>query len=366
MKYFQDFCLRTFLFLVCPLSLFAMSQLFAEYAFANEIRLLDVEGDFSIRRKGSSQPRFAYSGMVLSVEDRIQSGANSQAVIRCDNFTFIPILSNQDNTVDSYCPDPATRGLRIGRQRDSAPGGDNPTIPFLISPRRTTVLDQQPLLSWNPIAGANSYTVQVIGPDVHWVTEVQDSNVQYPGFPAFVEGGIYDVVVESDNGFSSQLDDGAINSGFTFVYPEDRQFILEQLSIIDSKDLSPEAKALTRAYLYIDESFLSEAILELESLVLSESEVQSVYHDLGNIYRYIGLNILAKERYEQALNTADSNDNLELLASTRASLAEVNVSLGMIEQALELLEAAEFDYQTLDESERVEELRDRIKQLSSS
>lgn len=335
-------------------------------ALASELRLFDVVGTVQIKRVGQSQYRVARSGMRLSVGDRLLTKEDAGARIRCADFNFWSIHSNQELGAVSGCAQSlfSTR-LRIGRQSDITSGGIDPTIPFIVSPRRTAVLDSQPMLRWNPVADTSDYTVQVVGPGVTWVTKVSDTEVQYPGIPQLMAGAEYRAIVEAENGRSSQLDEGATIATFELLYPEDVQIVEADIAKLEGEELSPEARSLTIADIYIREELFADAIAELEPFVASETNTYEVYQDLGNIYRYIGLNLLAEERYDRAIAIASANDDSEGTANAQSGLAEIKVLLDDPDAAVELLRSAKVGYETVENTERVEELQARIDELSS-
>ena len=334
-------------------------------AFAS-YRLLEVQGTVQMKRSGQSNYQPARRGMHLELGDRVRTEEEAQARIRCaDLTTFWILYSNLERGVASGCPQGlfSTR-LRIGQQSDNAPGGNDPAIPYITSPRRTTILDASPLLRWNAVPGAKSYTVQVVGPDVNWETEVTGTEVQYAGSP-LTAGLEYRVIVEADNGQSSQLDEGAETVTFELLYPEDIENVQSDIARLAEAELSEEAKAFALADIYIREDLFVDAVNTLEPLVASRTNTLEIYQDLGDIYRYIGLNLLAEERYEQAIAIASTNAIPEGIANAQAGLAEVKVMLDQPDAAIDLLTQAKNHYEGLEDTERVEELEERLEELRS-
>lgn len=332
-------------------------------AFAG-YRLLEVQGTVQMKRSEQSNYRFAWNGMRLELGDRLRTEEDAQARIRCVDLTTVWVLySNLERGVASGCPQGTfiTR-LRIGQQSDNAPGGSDPEIPYVTSPRRSAVLDAHPVLRWNAVPGAMNYTVQVVGPDANWETKVSSTEVQYAGSP-LTAGLEYRVIVEADNGRSSQLDAGAETAMFEVLYTEDIENLQAEIAKLTEAELSGEAEAFALADIYIREELFVDAVNTLEPLVASSSNTLQVYQDLGDIYRYIGLNLLAEERYEQAIAIAITNNIPEGIANAQAGLAEVKVMLDQPDAAIDLLTQARDRYKALEDNERFKELEERLEEL---
>lgn len=185
----------------------------------------------------------------------------------------------------------------------------------MITPHRGEILDGKPTIRWNPVAGVSRYTVRVTGSGVYWETQVSGTEVVYPGEPV--------------------------------LQPE-------------------EVQALTMVDIFFEEDLDSEAIAILESLVQSGSQMVQVYQLLGDLYAHEGLNLLAQERYEQAIELAIASENIEGQAKAQAGLAEVMIMLGKREQAIRLFNQAKAGYEALGNSQRVEELQMRTQELAVS
>ncbi len=334
-------------------------------AVASEFLLIDVNGSAQIRRSGQSQYQPARGGMRLNLGDLVRTQGGAQVRIRCSDLTTTWTMnSNIERGVVWGCPPDGGFSLRVGRQSDNILGGIDPTLPYIVTPRRTVISDPQLVLRWNPVAGASRYTVQVIGSDVTWETEVSGTQVQYPGTPPLTPGVDYRVIVEADTGVSSQLDVGSETATFEVLYPEDLELVAADIAQIREQGFPEETEALAIADIYIRDDLLAEAIEMLEPFVASGTQTLEVYQVLGDIYRYVGLNLLAKARYERAIAIATANEEIQGLADARSGLAEVKVLLEQPEAAIELLMEAQSGYERLNDTERIEELQARIEDLT--
>ena len=94
------------------------------------------------------------------------------------------------------------------------PRGDtNALIPYIISPRNTLVLTDKPVLRWNASPGATSYVVSIKTNkgDVIWETQVETTEVVYPGQPPLKPGVNYVMTVIADNERSSEEEEEDIS-----------------------------------------------------------------------------------------------------------------------------------------------------------
>lgn len=332
-------------------------------------RLIEADGQVMLQRQGGSNFRPTSVGTSVNIGDRIKVETGSKAIVHCSNSTIWRVLTGNAYPITYGCPNDDLL-LRVGEQLDNAPGGDNNAIPYVICSRRTFVTQEPVKLCWNPVAGAKSYTVRLVrqrDQEVIWEqSQVMGTEINYSGTSSLEEGEEYLVVVESDNGQSSQLDAGASSSGFKILAPEAIQQVNTEIQAISQQELSSEAKALAIADVYIREELLSEAIQTLEPLAQRNTPITAVYQNLGDIYRYIGLNLLAESRYQQGIVVGTSSQDTEAMAMAEAGLAEVKEMLGKRDEAVQLLQQAKTGFETLGDSERVAELDARLATLGAS
>jgi hypothetical protein len=329
---------------------------------SNNYQVTSTQGNVQAQYPGSSNFQSVNAGMRFPSGTLLRTGSNSAARIRCPNESRWTMQSNQTLGIGAQCL--SSEIIRIGRQNDNLLGGTNLDIPFVTSPRRTSVLGFQLTLRWNPVPASTNYIVKVTGPEGEiWESQVTGNVVEYAGAP-LSPGRSYRVIVEAINGLSSQLDQGADESDFELLQSDAVERVQQEVAAIEAQDLPPEMQALQLADVYIREDLLSEAIDILESIARSGSNNLEVYQVLGDLYRYVGLNLLAAERYEQALTIATQQQSIEGEARAKAGLAEIKVLLGNLDEALTLLTEAQQAYVTLEDTERAAELQERLEELS--
>jgi hypothetical protein len=258
-------------------------------------------------------------------------------------------------------------------------GGNNPTIPYLISPHRTLILNATPTLRWNAVAGAIKYTVQIKhGQRTIWQTQVQETQVTYPGNPVLQPGIPYSVTIETDNGKSSQSETG---NQFIILKDADAKVVQTEIKLINQSDFSPEVKALTLAEYYTDyevpeptaygltdktaKSYrLSvDAIAVLESF-LKENQPSSplFYRMLGDFYAQTGVMRPAEQAYLQAIEQVQSLEDLEEWSRAMAGLGELYQAIHNTQQAIIWYGQARAGYSLLDDQRKIK-LEERIKEL---
>ncbi len=332
-----------------------------------ENRIIQADGQVRLQRKEWPDFRVVNVGTSVDPDDYLQVETGVKAIVHCTNNTFWQPPTGNPYPVTYGCPHKSLL-LRIGKQSDSAPGGSNSAIPYVISPRRTFVRSDRVKLHWNPVAGASHYSVRLVRQSdraVLWEQEVSGTEIDYPGTTALELGEEYLLVIESNNGKSSQLDEGANLSGFQLLSPEGIEQVKAETQALAQQQLSQEARTLALANIYIREELLSEAIATLESLAKTKTTIIAVYQELGDLYRYVGLNLLAQSRYQQAIALATASQDAEGLAMAQAGLAEVQEMLGKRDQAIQLLRQAKTGFEALGDSERVTELQARLEKLGA-
>ncbi|MEG5138870.1 MULTISPECIES: tetratricopeptide repeat protein [unclassified Microcoleus] len=321
----------------------------------------EVKGTVEIKRDGRGKYQGAYGGELLNPSDklRLQQGASVNVV--CDNLSIWNPQSRGEFLVSQGCSS-ATRAVlrRPNSNRSETRNANDPTIPYLISPRNTAILTRQPTLTWNKVAGATSYQVQVSGPGVNWTTQVSQPQVVYSGSAALQGGKRYWVTITAHNGVSTKNKD---NPGFTVLSDADMQRVKTQISQLQQKLLSDKSKVLALAHLYRSNELNAEAIAVLDKAVKQGNQTTAVYQLLGSIYQQVGLNLLAKERYLTGLNLAKAEQNWEAQAMIQESLGEVEETLDQLKNALQRYQEAQGSYRVLGDEGKVQKLQQKLDDL---
>ncbi|MCC5631976.1 hypothetical protein LC613_30280 [Nostoc sphaeroides CHAB 2801] len=282
----------------------------------------EVKGKVEILRAGRKKAQQAFLGDDLNSADKLRLAQGASAKVSCDNAVTWIIKSSGEFEISKGCKyTDRTVFTRPGANTSPTRAGNDSRIPYLISPRNTAILNQQPTLSWNPVKGVTSYGVQISGGEVNWTTDVNQPMVVYSGKPPLKPGVFYEVVITANNGVSTKDID---EPTFFVLSDSDIQQVKTDIAQLQQQPLSNESKTIALAHLYRSKDLNADAIDVLDKLVKGGSKTTAVYQLLGNIYQHIGLNLLARERYLTGLKLAQAEKNLEALAIIQTSLGEVD------------------------------------------
>ncbi|MBD2165907.1 hypothetical protein H6G04_16035 [Calothrix membranacea FACHB-236] len=321
----------------------------------------EVKGDVKIKYSGRKNYQKAYSGEILSSSDSLRLGQGASTKVVCNNLSIWNIKSPGEFSVASGCPSTGKPVLvRNGSNRAPTRAPNDPTIPYIISPRDTAILSDKPTLRWNAVKGATSYKVTLRGPGVNWTTNVKQSEVVFSGQEPLQPGSRYRVVVTADNGATSEREAPV---GFTLLSEGEAQQVKAEITQLQKQPLTDESKNLALAYLYQSKNLNSAAIDLLAGLVKQENQSTAVYQLLGSLYQEVDLHLLAKEHYLTALKLAKADKNLEAQATIQASLGEIDIVLDNLQQAFESLQAAQNNYRALGDEQQVQQLQQKLDDL---
>jgi hypothetical protein len=280
----------------------------------------------------------------------------------CSSTKQWQVNGGREFQVSEGCPrGVASRSRNIARSR---PRGDNKASPYIISPRNTEILTNRPLLQWNRVAGTTRYTVQLQGEGVDWKTETSDTQLIYPGEPPLKGGERYLLIVTTDQKVSSTQEVGA-TLRFGSLSEDKAKAVKTEIAAIKQQKLTPEAEALTLAYLYEGYGLRAEAIALLTELAKQKSQTRAVYTLLGDLYLQTGLPQQAKEVYAQSLTLAQRSGDLEGQAESQLGLGESSYGLSENKEALDWLKKAQTSYDGLGDESQVKLLAEQIMKIKA-
>lgn len=265
-------------------------------------------------------------------------------------------------------------GKRTSRLR----GGNNPALPYVISPRNTWINPQNlpSTIHWHAVEGTHQYRIRIW----QWTYErdaldfpiwetVATNNTDAVPFPDLtLEPGIYySIEVITDAGISSHQGAGCYHAGFQLIFEEDYPVLSRRLAQVNDGVTDPDAVRLAEAGVYFLDEMYADALEILRPLVNSSLATELVYTALGDVYSQTGLNNLAIETYEQALAFVDISSDSGLLseAIVQVSLADAYATSGDFLTAGLLLGRAVNTYQQLGNEVEVDNLNNRIEALTA-
>lgn len=312
----------------------------------------EVRGNVSVQRTGRKVQR-AQVGDRLKASDKLSLGKGGAAKVLCDNASIWKPNTVGTFTIAKGCQTKGRTVLRLANQdRIPTRSGNDPTIPFVISPRNTNVIDSQQLLRWNPVAGARDYRVSVTGPDVKWEKSVKQSQVLFSDV-ALKPGMRYRVMVTAENGPSSQSETGI---GFSILDSAAAAQIKSDISALQRQELSEEAQVLAIAHLERSNELYGSAIDRLEVWLMRGNKSAAVSQLAGDLNRQVELPGLARDHYVVGLEIMRRDGNLAGQAEVLNSLGQVDRDSDRLKAAIGWLEEAQKRYRELGDGERVQQL----------
>lgn len=266
-----------------------------------------------------------------------------------------------------------TRGRPTGREQGGAVrsgrllGGDNPAIPFILTPRNTFHLDDHFMIEWHPVVGVDSYTVRLWRWDdaygerdwLVWETQTDQTAVIYNGEIPLQPARFYSVEVITDTGISSDLDTGCASIGFALLFEENRNRLRQQLEAVDLND--PQV-SLQLADIYLNNGMVDYAITALEQEAVTTSDPR-LHLALAELYSLAGLNQAALDQYHQAKSLGAIQFDLMMQAMALEGIGSVQSTQLKIDAAIDSLQTAERFYRAEAADLPAQRLAQRIENL---
>lgn len=358
--------------LLIGLSLIPIIVILVPQTIANipSIHLL-LSGKIELKR--SSQPVYrsvqAPLPIKLNSNDLIRYPKGKSFSILCSSLKLIKVKAKKDTETNimDICPSVdkvvlSYKGSNFGRPRN---GGTNQLIPYIITPRKTKIINNKPLISWNEVPSVTNYNVRLRDASgVIWQKKVNDTEIIYPGNPSLKPGVQYSIVVEANHNTSSQ-NEGIFGLSFSLLDNNKAQEVNTAIAKISQQELPQEVQAIALVHLYRSYDLIAKTIETLEMLVEQGTEATLVYQLLGDSYRQIRLNLLAKDAYLKGIELAKAED-IEQKAELQASLGKVYIILKNIEKAIDLFDEALEKYKFLGDSEQIKHLHQKLDNLNPS
>ncbi len=326
--------------------------------------LIDVQNNALVKKAQWQDFHRAESGMTLSGEDKIKLTSNASVTVYCGDRNKWTVNKPGTYTVSQGCPqgekivslsqdfnNMTTRNTVIKEK-------ELKKLPYLISPRNTYIFNDSLTIRWNEVSGATNYKVKV----EDWERETKDNQIIYDG--ELESGEYYRMTVVADNGAASKDEDYTRTIWFIVLEDEEAKTLREQVEAIEQDELNQDQKGLILAHFYIKNQLYFEAIQVLEELVKSGSQALSVHKLLGDIYQQVGLNLMAKEIYQQGLGLTVEENNSEVKGTMEWSLGAIEYFLGNKDKAVKYLRKAKASYLVLGEYRRVKQLAEWINKVS--
>jgi hypothetical protein len=318
-------------------------------------------GQVKYKRPNWRSYKTAFIGKFLNSNDRLLVSSNASAQVLCRNRKLWQVPKGRESIVYQGCgrtpPAPEPQNPDTVDTRPI----NKPGVPYIIYPRKTSIVDTRPTLRWNAVPGASYYQVEVVGAELYWKISTRETSIQYSGETPLQPGSYYSLVVKAESGESS-LSEGAF--GFTVLSESEKAEILLAREDLQQKQLSKMAEVSALADLYQSNNLKGAAINELEAAIRDEIESVAIYQLLGKVYQQVGLNRLAKDRYLKGLELAEQMEDIEGQAEIQGKLAIMNAILGDREEAQQQLEMSQRLYQELGDTEKARQIEEQFRNIS--
>ncbi|MBE9038881.1 tetratricopeptide repeat protein [aff. Roholtiella sp. LEGE 12411] len=280
-----------------------------------------------IGRVSSSGDLYLPSGSRLCQGDRINPAKGATVKVLCylnGNFVYLKqsTVFNQPDTC--AVPQEITElctGLNPSNCYNPKSPGEEKEAPTLVSPYGSSMLSTNPVISWNAVPNATSYTVIVSGYEFYWETTV-DKGVTMLPYPKEQKqlqfGNVYKFTVIANKGELFLNAEPLVVS----VLPEEEQKeIAQKVKQINELNLPPDEAAIFDLHaIYMSRNLLNEAIETLKARVAAGSQNPTVYRVLADRYLEAWLPNEALRNYNIADKLARRTGNLNELARVQQGL----------------------------------------------
>lgn len=371
-KIFKTFKIFTTITILIALVLIAL----AKPAVSNISPLnfiVAIAGNVQIKRPQWTGYKPVSIGTLVNPSDKLRLSKGASAKVQCTNLDVWDLGDPGEFSISQGCPSSRPVLRRPNSTTTRTRTGNDSTVPYLIIPRNSKVLTGQPKLRWNPVAGVKKYQVQLSGPNAfNWETEVNQPQAVYSGKEPLKPGFRYWLTVSTDNSVTTKNKD---NVGFTVMSEVDSQRVKAEIAKLQQQGLKGEGNVLALAYLYRSNDLHGDAIDLLSEFIQKDKSIQkgkliqqgnpssAVHQLLANTYQQVGLNLLAREQYMNALKLAQTEKNLEAQAIIQTNLGEIDFSFNKFQDALQWYKSAQLGYQGLGDRTKVKELQEKVNQL---
>ncbi len=333
-------------------------------------QILNISGEVQLQRQDGRNIR-PTRGTPIYPGDKLQTSQNGQITIQCADLGIKSIKAGENQLNSCLLASEKSKSecnknlIRCPDRGDDQVAWNNAPVPYIISPRRTQLLENKPTLRWNPVAGATSYKLSLREnkTKLNWELTVAGTEAVYPGEPALKPGVKYRLIVEANTGASSETPVVEGDTEFGLLDEGEMQRVKDAVGAIDKQVPNAAAQKLATANLYISTNLIAEAIETLESLPKSGIETPPIYLTLGDLYREnLQLMPQAEVYYKKAIGTAKPDD-IEELTEAHYGLGQVYSSMRNNIKAMSYLKLAKEGYKTLGNVEMVEKIGKQLQDV---
>ncbi len=361
--------MKTKVAIFIALSSIATTALAASNRISNGL-IIHSSGEVAIERQNGLIVR-PTSGTPIYPGDKLRTAQNAQLTIQCADLGIKSIApgENQLNSCllakEESKSDCSRDLIKCPDRGDGKIAWNSAPIPYIISPRRTKLLDSKPILRWNPVAGATSYKLSLRenGAKLNWEMTVSGTEAVYPGEPALKPGVKYRLIVEANTGASSEIPVVEGDTEFELLEEKQVEAVKDAVGAIDKQVPNENAKKLAISSVYLNTNLIAEAREILEKLQETGVETPPIYRTLGDLYlEKLQLVPQAEVYYSKAINSAQPDD-IEELTAARYGLGQVHSAMRNNLEAVKYLRMAKDGYTTLGDLPMAEKVEKQLRDL---
>ncbi|MGB8687031.1 MAG: hypothetical protein WCD53_06795, partial [Microcoleus sp.] len=333
-------------------------------------QIIHTSGEVAIERQNGRIVR-PISGTPIYPGDKLRTAQNGQIMLQCADLGIKAIASGENQLNSCLLAEEKSKAecsrdlIKCPDRGDDKITWNSAPIPYIISPRRTRLLDSKPILRWNPVVGATSYKLNLRenGAKLNWEMTVSGTEAVYPGEPALKPGVSYKLIVVANTGAASEDAVGEGNTEFSVLDEGEVERVKSEVGAIDKQVPNESAQKLAISNVYLNTNLIAEAIEVLETLQKAGLETPPIYRSLGDLYlEKLQLVPQAESYYLKVINAAKP-DEIEELTAARYGLGQVNSAMRNNREAMRYLRMAKDGYATLGDLPMVEKIEKQLRDL---
>lgn len=316
-------------------------------ALAGMVRIHSIEeGQVKLKREGWSQFHRTFAGAVLYENDFLEVEPGTEVVLICSDGEPSDAVRAGVSGVSSTCPD-APRRVRPSFGVSKTWSASDPSIPYVLTPWSGQVLTAKPDLSWNPVAGAQLYTVALHQKQGRnwsevWSVRTDQTHLCYPiNQPELEFGPQYALRITTGTGTTSSAE-WMPPEVFSLMSQGERETAEAAIAAVNMMEVSQAVKTLILVEdVYPNHKLFAKGIEDLQELIVAGTETAQIYRLLGDYFIRSGLETPTETRYLKAVEMAEDAGHLEEQLKAQWGLGTLYNRVGKMDQAREQLTAAQ-------------------------
>lgn len=296
--------------------------------------LVDDGGQAQIKRPLWNSYQTVSFGAAVQRGDLILPAEGTAVTILCADLSVQSIT--QEGGVPCQVAEPALfwDGERMVNPR--APGD---AIPYILYPRRTSIIEAHPLLQWHD-TGASGYAVALVedGRAIWQERGVPATQLRYPDdAPPLEPSATYLLEITDEDTGKSSSEDPAKGLGFQLLAAEEAAAIQQKREEMMDLPLAEAGRLFGAAVYYAGQGLYGDALTFLDkALAIQESPPLWLWR--GDLLIAIRLNDGAQTAYTAAATLAETSGDVESQAQAQAKLWQMTGDEGYGDTAVALYE----------------------------